>query len=189
MGCVPTKEKTSSNQKSLLMLGLDGSGSTTILYRLVLNKCIDTIPTLGFNQESLSYEGLEYDVWDIGGLDKVRPLWRQYSREADGFIFVVDAADKSRAPKAAEELRKFFGEGGKKSFVIPENPLLVFANKQDLPEAMPEEEIEQVLDLPNLPVHSYKVVACCGKTGENLREGLTWITDELKKLISTSDLR
>lgn len=72
MGCVPTKDANSSNQKSLLMLGLDGAGSTTILYRLILNKSIETIPTLGFNQESLSFEGMEYDIWDIGGLDKVR---------------------------------------------------------------------------------------------------------------------
>lgn len=60
----------------------------------------------------------------------MRPLWRQYSREADGFIFVVDANDRHRAADAADELRKFFGDGGKRSFVAPQTPLLVFANKQ-----------------------------------------------------------
>mmetsp|Transcript_383 Transcript_383/g.1287 ORF Transcript_383/g.1287 Transcript_383/m.1287 type:complete len:189 (-) Transcript_383:795-1361(-) len=185
MGCVPSREKLSANQKSLLLLGLDGAGSTTILYQLVLGKRFETIPTLAFNHEPLSYGDLEYEIWDIGGNEKVRPLWRQYSREAHGIIFVVDAADKSRIPKACEELKKFFGDGGKKSFVMPDNPLLIYANKQDLPDAKSADEIKKALDLNSLPVHSYKVMPCCGRTGANLKEGLNWMTEELKKMMSS----
>lgn len=72
------------------MIGLDGAGSTTILYRLVLNKCIDTIPTLGVNQESLSFGGIDYDIWDMGGLDKVclslTPWWLLFVKAAANFF-------------------------------------------------------------------------------------------------------
>uniref|UniRef100_A0A7S2ZXC9 Uncharacterized protein n=2 Tax=Rhodosorus marinus TaxID=101924 RepID=A0A7S2ZXC9_9RHOD len=188
MGCISSRiSRSDGNVKSLLMIGLDGAGSTTILYRLVLNKCIDTIPTLGVNQESLSFGGIDYDIWDMGGLDKMRPLWKQYSRATDAYIFVLDAADQERAILAADELESFFDDIDLKSHEIPGDPLLVYANKKDLPDAMTTSEIENMLKLPELPVSNYKIVPCCGKTGENLREGLEWLTDELKQTVTTSD--
>eukprot|EP00170_Pyropia_yezoensis_P005429 contig_22052_g5443 len=179
-GCVPSRERRASNSRVLLLLGLDGSGATTILYQMVLGRRLETIPTLGFNHEVIRYDGLEFELWDIGGLDKMRPLWRQYSREANGIIFCVDSADRSRFPKAAEELKKFFGDGGRRSFVLPDNPLLVFANKQDVANAASVAEIEEVLDLSSLPVRSFKVVPCCGRTGASLGIGLDWMTAELQ---------
>lgn len=71
MGCVPSREKLNANHKSLLLLGLDSAGSTTILYQLCLGKRFETIPTLAFNHEPLVYGDLLYEIWDIGGNEKV----------------------------------------------------------------------------------------------------------------------
>lgn len=60
------------------MLGLDAAGKTTILYRLRLNQDITTIPTVGFNVETVTYKNVKFNVWDVGGQDKIRPLWRHY---------------------------------------------------------------------------------------------------------------
>eukprot|EP01084_Bolivina_argentea_P051271 94316_1 len=64
--------------KRILMLGLDAAGKTTILYKLKLNEVITTIPTIGFNVETVEYKNIEFTVCDIGGQNKIRQLWKQY---------------------------------------------------------------------------------------------------------------
>ena len=60
------------------MLGLDSAGKTTILYRLRVGHAVTTTPTVGFNVETVSYKKIKMNVWDVGGQDKIRPLWRHY---------------------------------------------------------------------------------------------------------------
>ncbi len=60
------------------MLGLDAAGKTTILYKLKLGQDVTTIPTVGFNVETVTYKNVKFNVWDVGGQDKIRPLWRHY---------------------------------------------------------------------------------------------------------------
>lgn len=78
------------------MVGLDGAGKTTILYKLKLGEVVSTVPTIGFNVESVRHNRLEMDVWDIGGQEKIRPLWRHYFQGTDAVIFVVDSLDEER---------------------------------------------------------------------------------------------
>ena len=61
-----------NKQMRILMLGLDAAGKTTILYKLKLNEGVNTIPTVGFNVESVSYKNVKFNVWDVGGQDKIR---------------------------------------------------------------------------------------------------------------------
>lgn len=51
----------------ILMLGLDGAGKTTILYKLKLGEAVSSVPTIGFNVERLEYKNLTMNVWDVGG--------------------------------------------------------------------------------------------------------------------------
>ena len=76
---------------NLLMLGLDSAGKTTLLYKLKLDKILQTIPTVGFNVESIKYKSLNMTMWDIGGQEKIRPLWRHYYDNVDGVIFILDS--------------------------------------------------------------------------------------------------
>ena len=83
-------------QRRILMLGLDGSGKTTILYRMKLGQNVDTIPTIGFNIETVKYKEITFTVWDIGGQSKIRRLWRHYYHHTDVIIYVVDSTDHFR---------------------------------------------------------------------------------------------
>jgi ADP-ribosylation factor protein 6 len=74
-----------SKEMRLLMLGLDAAGKTTILYKLKLNQDVTTIPTVGFNVETVTYKNVKFNVWDVGGQDKIRPLWRHYFSGALAF--------------------------------------------------------------------------------------------------------
>ena len=83
----------------MLMVGLDAAGKTTILYQLKMGETVKTIPTIGFNVETLDYKGLNFTVWDVGGQDKIRMLWRHYFNNTHGLIYVVDSADKQSKNK------------------------------------------------------------------------------------------
>ena len=52
------------------MLGLDAAGKTTVLYRMKLGEVVTTIPTIGFNVETVNFKNINMVVWDVGGRDK-----------------------------------------------------------------------------------------------------------------------
>lgn len=76
-----------SKEMRILMLGLDAAGKTTILYKLKLDQSVTTIPTVGFNVETVKYKNTKFNVWDVGGQDKIRPLWRHYYTGTQVFYF------------------------------------------------------------------------------------------------------
>ena len=123
-------------ERRILMVGLDAAGKTTILYKLKLGEIVTTIPTIGFNVETVEYKNISFTVWDVGGQDKIRPLWRHYYQNTQGLIFVVDSNDRDRIDDAKEELHRMLNEDELRDAVV-----LVFANKQDLPQAMPAAEV------------------------------------------------
>lgn len=81
--------------------------------------------------ETVEYKNISFTVWDVGGQDKIRRLWRHYYQNTQGIIFVVDSNDKERVDEAREELHRMLSEDE-----LRDASLLVFANKQDLPNAM-----------------------------------------------------
>eukprot|EP00172_Hildenbrandia_rubra_P001298 Plantae.Rhodophyta-Hildenbrandia_rubra.ctg18430.p1 GENE.Plantae.Rhodophyta-Hildenbrandia_rubra.ctg18430~~Plantae.Rhodophyta-Hildenbrandia_rubra.ctg18430.p1 ORF type:complete len:192 (+),score=28.63 Plantae.Rhodophyta-Hildenbrandia_rubra.ctg18430:395-970(+) len=165
----------------VLLVGLDGSGTTTILYQVKHGKRLETIPTLGLNKENVKFDNLEFELFDVGGLEKVRTLWRTYSKEANGVAYVVDSSDPQRISQASTELKKlFFGDKKKKSLIVPDIPLLILANKTDLPGSMTMDVITRDLELHDLPVRNYKVLPTVATEGKNLREGMTWMVQQLR---------
>ncbi|KAJ4892509.1 ADP-ribosylation factor 1 [Raphanus sativus] len=127
----------------ILMVGLDAAGKTTILYKLKLGEIVTTIPTIGFNVETVEYKNISFTVWDVGGQDKVQ-CWH-YFQNTQGLIFVVDSNDRDRVVEARDELHRMLNEDELRDAV-----LLVFANKQDLPNAMNAAEITDKLGLHSL---------------------------------------
>lgn len=160
----------------ILMVGLDAAGKTTILYKLKLGEIVTTIPTIGFNVETVEYKNISFTVWDVGGQDKIRPLWRHYFQNTQGLIFVVDSNDRERADEAKEELSKMLQEDELRDAV-----LLVFANKQDLPNAMTAAEITEKLSLNTFRGRSWYIQGTCATQGTGLYEGLDWLSNELSK--------
>jgi len=163
-------------QMRILMVGLDAAGKTTILYKLKLGEIVTTIPTIGFNVETVEYKNISFTVWDVGGQDKIRPLWRHYFQNTQGLIFVVDSNDRERVSEAKDELNKMLGEDELRDAV-----LLVFANKQDLPNAMSCADLSDKLGLSNIRGRRWYIQSTCATHGEGLYEGLDWLSGELAK--------
>lgn len=155
----------------LLMVGLDGAGKTTILYKLKLGEVVTTIPTIGFNVETLHYRNLSFVVWDVGGQDKIRPLWRHYFRNTDGLVYVVDASDRERLACAKEELHAILSDSEMRAAVV-----LVMANKQDMPRALNVAQLVEALDLRALGARPWHLQGTCAISGEGLYEGMDWLS-------------
>eukprot|EP01084_Bolivina_argentea_P050008 91954_1 len=83
-----------------LMIGLDNAGKTTILYKLKMGEIVNTVPTTGFNVETVESEigndCKSFTLWDVGGAQKIKNLWRHYYQNTQFIIFVVDSTDSQR---------------------------------------------------------------------------------------------
>merc|ERR1711939_868973 len=128
----------------ILMLGLDAAGKTTMVYKLKLGEVLRSVPTIGFNVETVEFKNVKFNIWDVGGQDKLRALWRHYYPNTDALIYVVDSADRQRIELAKKELHSMLLEEDLKDSV-----LLVLANKQDLG-VMSVAEVIDKLDLSSL---------------------------------------
>ncbi|EFX86726.1 hypothetical protein DAPPUDRAFT_44292 [Daphnia pulex] len=166
----------------IVMLGLDSAGKTTALYRLKFDQYVNTVPTIGFNCEKIralsgKAKGTQFLVWDVGGQEKLRPLWKSYTRCTDAIVFVVDSVDVERMEEAKMELMR--------TAKSPDNsqvPILILANKQDLPGARDPKEIEKHLGLHELGTgHLYHVQPACAITGEGLDDGLDILYEMIHK--------
>jgi len=166
-----------STQARILLLGLDAAGKTTILYKLKLNEQVSTIPTIGFNVEEVTpVKGVTFTMWDVGGQEKIRPLWRHYYQGCEGLIFVIDSSDVQRVEEARKELYGVLKDEGMEAGV----PTVILANKQDLPNALKSHELVDKLGLRELKSNPWYVQEMCAVTGDGLYEGVEKIAEMVK---------
>lgn len=159
----------------VVALGLDNAGKTSILFKLKQDEFVSTITTIGFNVETIEHKSMKFTIWDVGGLQKLRPLWRHYYLNTQAVIFVVDSSNKERINEAHEELAKLIAEKRLKDALI-----LVFANKQDVGHSMTVEELSERLGLHKLCCgRSWNILGCDAHSGKGLHEGLDWMTRQL----------
>lgn len=166
-----------SKNSRILLLGLDSAGKTTILYKLKLNENVSTIPTIGFNVEEVTpVRNVTFTVWDLGGQQKLRPLWRQYYYGSEGLIFVVDSSDVSRVLEARDELLSVLNDDAMERGV----PCVVLANKQDLPNALTSQDLAEKLGLRDLSSNPWFIQEMCATSGDGLYEGVHMMAEMVK---------
>lgn len=169
----------------ILLIGLDNAGKTTILYKMKLGETINTIPTIGFNVETVEFKKISFTMFDVGGQDKNRSLWKYYYSGTDAVIFVIDSLDIDRINDKSNvsdgtvehELNLLL-----MSDELRNTPFLFFANKQDLPYAMKSSEIIGRLKLDKLKDRDWFVQGTCAISGEGIYQGLEWLSKTLEKI-------
>ncbi|CAM2715404.1 unnamed protein product [Rotaria socialis] len=159
----------------VLTMGLDASGKTTVLYMLKLGEIVCTIPTIGFNVETIVHENSSLTIWDVGGCDKIRPLLRHYFQNTQALIMVIDANDRERLSEANEELWRILC-----AEELINLPVLIFLNKVDLPNSMKSDYVIQKMNLNNIRNRQWHLQTCCACANVGLHEGLTWLVHALK---------
>ncbi|RUS70014.1 hypothetical protein EGW08_022218 [Elysia chlorotica] len=175
-----------SSSLQVVMVGLEGTGKTTLLYRLKFGQYTSSIPTIGFNRETVvvpsvegKSKGVSFVIWDIGGKDNMRPLWKSYLRSADGILFVVDSSDHEGAEEARMELHRLVRTQSPHSVL----PTVVLANKQDLPGAMSLQDVAAAMGVPELQAASQpcRLMPTCAVTGEGLPEAMDTMYEMVTK--------
>ena len=186
-----------SREMRILILGLDGAGKTTILYRLQVGEVVTTIPSqsflslfslyfgylicfrssqiaIGFNVEQVTYKNLKFQVWDLGGQTSIRPYWRCYYANTDAIIYVVDSSDRERIGISKQELVSMLEEDELKSAI-----LVVLANKQDMEGALSITEVHKELGLDALKSRTFQIFKTSAVKGDGLDEAMEWLSNAL----------
>ncbi|XP_041699499.1 ADP-ribosylation factor-like protein 6 isoform X2 [Coregonus clupeaformis] len=179
---------------NVLCLGLDNSGKTTIINQLKpTNQSLfgplsddwkhvsqtqtqDIVPTIGFNIEKFKSSSLSFTVFDMSGQSRYRNLWEHYYKESHAIIFVIDSGDKLRMVVAKEELDTLLNHQDIRSRRLP---VLFFANKSDLREAMSLVKVSQLLCLENIKDKPWHICASNAVKGEGLQEGVDWLQEQI----------
>lgn len=157
------------------MLGLDGAGKTTILYKMKPRITFDSIPTIGFNHETILYNNVKLNMWDVGGQNRIRILWKHYYTNTKALIYVIDSTDTDRFEEVKEILHGLSNEDE-----LYEVPLLIFANKQDIA-SIGTNEFKSKIGFYEIKGRKVKFQETCAIDGTGLKEGFNWLIDELKK--------
>eukprot|EP00300_Choanocystis_sp_HF-7_P042962 c9612_g1_i1.p1 GENE.c9612_g1_i1~~c9612_g1_i1.p1 ORF type:complete len:191 (+),score=33.14 c9612_g1_i1:23-574(+) len=167
-----------SKDVRILILGLDNAGKTTILNKLQLpdSPSAPTVPTIGFNMKEISFRNIKFQCWDLGGQEGIRPYWRLYyqNQNTDAIIYVVDAADTERVAISSSELKHMMEEEELSTAV-----LLVFANKQDLPNAMSAAQVSDHLGLSEIKNRPWAILPSNARSGDGLMDGLEWLSNAI----------
>lgn len=127
----------------ILITGVEGSGKTSLLYRLKYNKKLFTVPTFGFNIEIIPIEDAKFLTFDIGRMDD-RDM-NEFFPETDVVMWVVDSADMLKMSLSRIKLKELM-----KNEELKDSFLMVIANKQDLNEAVSTTEIIKKLNLVDI---------------------------------------
>uniref|UniRef100_A0A6U5BCI9 Uncharacterized protein n=1 Tax=Hemiselmis andersenii TaxID=464988 RepID=A0A6U5BCI9_HEMAN len=155
----------------LTMVGLQNAGKTTLINVFTDNKDHDTIPTVGFNMRRAKRGGVSIKLWDLGGQPRFRGMWERYCRGVHAIVFVVDSADPSSIPAAERELHELIGKPS-----LQGTPLLVLANKNDIPRALDVADVITEMGLEKLSEREVCCYSVSAFTGSNIDATLAWLT-------------
>jgi len=157
-------------QATLILLGLDNAGKTTLQYKLKTGQLQQFLPTTRAKEETLNIEGMTIKAWDLGGHQAARQLWRKYADIADGIIFMVDANDPDRLAEAAEELH-----GLLRADELADIPIAIFANKCEMKSSLSVVELESGLKLREVTHARIQLFRVSVIAGEGYVDGFRWI--------------
>ncbi|KAJ8608161.1 hypothetical protein CTAYLR_010306 [Chrysophaeum taylorii] len=165
----------------ILVVGLDNSGKSSVIAQLKPKKVVagakgeaklETTPTVGFQVEEFQYNNLSLTCFDMSGQSRYRSLWEHYYSGVEAIIFVLDSSDKIRMCVAKNELEELLSHEDVNANPIP---IIFFANKMDIKDAMTALECSQLLELDRITNRPWHVTPCNALTGEGITEGVEWL--------------
>mmetsp|Transcript_45212 Transcript_45212/g.62867 ORF Transcript_45212/g.62867 Transcript_45212/m.62867 type:complete len:193 (+) Transcript_45212:112-690(+) len=170
---------------TIIFLGLDNAGKTTLLRRLKDDRMVQHDPTIHAHMEELTLGNINIRAYDLGGHETVRKTWKSYFPKMDGIIYLVDAADRDRFDESRKELNMLL-----ETPEIAKVPIVILGNKIDKKDAASEEEIrenfsllsktswgqDKVSEIDGRPI---EVFMCSVAKKAGYAEGFKWLSQYL----------
>ncbi|XP_007540624.1 ADP-ribosylation factor-like protein 11 isoform X1 [Poecilia latipinna] len=167
----------SSACPQVLIMGLDSAGKSTLLAHILTGQAVNTSPTVGFNVGTLELnKQSSLTLWDIGGQKSMRPNWKYYLDECKALVFVVDSTDAARIPEAQMALKGILSDEKLRGV-----PLMVLANKKDLPNSMTIREVSNKLNLNSYTDREWEIQACSATKGLGLQQAFLKVNKLIKR--------
>jgi GTP-binding protein SAR1 len=173
-----------NKKASILFLGLDAAGKTTLLHVLGRNKVVFHEPTRHGQADELVVDGVSFKTHDLGGHQAARKLWRTYFAAIDGIVFLVDSSDEKRFPECKEELSNLLGDDDLQKAKCP---FLILGNKIDKPGAVSRDALINALGIsptgqktkPDKDVQPVEVFMCSVIKRTGYIDGIKWLSTYL----------
>ncbi|KAK8964875.1 ADP-ribosylation factor 3 [Platanthera guangdongensis] len=175
----------------VLILGVHKAGKTSLLEKL---KAIylnseglppdRIVPTVGLNIGRIEVSNAKLVLWDLGGQVGLRTIWEKYYEEAHAIVYMIDASCPSSFEDSKSALEKVLRHDDLRGA-----PLLILANKQDLPDAVSSEELARYLDLKELGERLYLFEAVSAHDGMGIKYAIEWLVDAMERSKRTQILR
>mmetsp|Transcript_661 Transcript_661/g.1733 ORF Transcript_661/g.1733 Transcript_661/m.1733 type:complete len:191 (+) Transcript_661:137-709(+) len=158
-------------EMELTLVGLQNSGKTTLVHVISAGEYMeDSIPTVGFNMRKVTKGNVTIKLWDIGGQPRFRSMWERYCRGVNAILYVVDAADHDKFQTAKKELQDLLNKPP-----LAGIPLLVVGNKNDLLDAVSEEQLIEILELDSITGREVCCYSISAKNSVNIDKTLDWL--------------
>mmetsp|Transcript_15775 Transcript_15775/g.44144 ORF Transcript_15775/g.44144 Transcript_15775/m.44144 type:complete len:199 (-) Transcript_15775:232-828(-) len=167
----------------VLILGVDKAGKTTLLEKM---KSMYTdfmglepekiLPTVGLNVGRIEVHKAKLIFWDLGGQSGLRSIWDKYYEEAHAIVFLVDSTAPDRFEESKAALDRVLG-----SRDIAGAPLLVMANKQDVPGCHSADEVQEFYGVGHLDSRPVRVAGISAYTGDGIGESIFWLVDAIRR--------
>lgn len=178
---------TRKQEYSVLILGLDNAGKTTLLEQL---KAIytrkhpqdlsdqRTVPTVGQNVARIMVGKSQIKLWDLGGQESLRSMWQKYYEESHAVVFVVDSTDRARLEDCQAELDRIISND-----VLAGIPVLMLANKQDRDDCLEVEDIKEVFNkiAEKMGARDSRVLPVCALDGMGVADAAEWLLSRVER--------
>lgn len=186
---------TRREEYSVLILGLDNAGKTTLLEQLNRRYSqkarqasggkdpgfadlsqVHTVPTIGQNMSRVEFDKVLVKCWDLGGQESLRTLWEGYFNDAHAVVFVVDSTDRARIEECRDELQKIIS-----TEVMVSTPVLMLANKQDRDECLEVEDIKEIFNkiAETMGARDSRVLPISAIDGTGVEDAMEWLVSRL----------
>ena len=161
---------------NILILGIDNSGKTALLYYLCHKDNKNTPPQPGINAIQVNYfrNTKKINFYDLGGQKTLRLYWEYYYDKADAIIYMVDGSDEARIEESLEIFKSLL-----RNEKLNRVPILIYNNKADIHNCLGADEIIEKFEINDICGRDWSLYSCSAYKGTGVKDGIRWLFEIL----------